>query len=125
MKILVTLATALSMVLPAGAAMAKSAGYNGDWPVTITGSKNFNGSHCVKLNDGTAQMDDTYDGGFQVISRTIVVFLQTDGQNGELATLLFSAPATRGNIGKGAFEFIEGGESYDSGEAKFGTNGGC
>ena len=29
------------------------------------------------------------------------------------------------NIGKGAFDFIQGGTSYDSGKELFGTKGGC
>ena len=56
MKMLLTLATALSMAVPA-AAMAKSANYNGNWPVTITGSQNYNGAHCVELDDGGALLD--------------------------------------------------------------------
>ena len=125
MKMLLTLATALSVVLPASAAMASNVSYNGKWPVTIAGSKSFNGSHCVELTQGSALLDGTYYGGFQVISHTILVFLDITGSGEEPASLVFSAPATKGNIGKGAFDFIQGGSSYDSGTAVFGTRGGC
>jgi hypothetical protein len=125
MKMLLTVAAALSVVLPANAAMASSVNYNGNWPVTITGSQGYDGSHCVELTGGSALLDGTSYGGFQVIGRTILVFIDTTGSGEEPATLLFSAPAMKGNIGKGAFDFIQGGTSYDSGKAVFGIKGGC
>jgi hypothetical protein len=122
------LAATMSAALSANAAMASSGSYNGNWPVTITGSQMFNGSHCVQLSGdttGTAILDNTYEGGFQVTYRTILVFLYIDGSGQEPASLLFSSPATDGNIGKGGFHFIQGSYPYDSGKAVFGTKGGC
>ena len=93
--------------------------------LTITGSQQFNGAHCVALGQG-AELDGTYIGGFQVIGRIVSVFLDIDGSGQEPATLLFSAHALDGNIGKNAlFEYIQGGYLYDSGNATFGAKGGC
>jgi len=39
--------------------------------------------------------------------------------------LVFVASAGHGNIGKGAFEDVYGGEDFDSGALAFGTKGGC
>lgn len=123
MKLLLPLAAALSLAVSASAAMA--ADIAGSYPVTITGSKDYNGTHCLVLGQG-AELDGTYVGGFQVIGRVLSAFLDIDGSGQEPATLLFSAPAKDGNIGKGAlFEYIQGGYLYDSGEAKFGKKGGC
>jgi hypothetical protein len=123
MKMLLTIVTAVSMALAASTAVAKS--YTGNWPVTIKGSADFNGPHCVELSGGSALLDDTYYGEFQVIGRTILVFLDITGSGEEPASLLFSSPADKGNIGKGAFDEIQGGTSYDSGTTVFGTKGGC
>jgi hypothetical protein len=126
MKMLLTLASALSVAISTNAAMAGSVSYNGNWPVTITGSQSFNGTHCVELGtDGSALLDGTYYGEFQVIRRTILVFLDITGSGEEPASLLFSSPASNGNIGKGAFDFIQGGYSYDSGKEVFGMKGSC
>jgi hypothetical protein len=126
MKTLLTLTAALTTVVSVNAAVAGSVSYNGNWPVTITGSEDFNGTHCVELGaDGSALLDSTYYGGFQVIGRTIVVFLDIDGSGEEPASLVFSSTANNGNIGKGAFDEIQGGTSYDSGKEVFGTKGGC
>jgi hypothetical protein len=126
MKPCLLLAAALSVALPVGSAVAHTFGYSGDWPVTITGSQNYNGAHCIVLSDGGALMDKTYYGAYQVIGRTMLVFLDITGSGDEPATLLFSATASNAHIHPaGAFEFIQGGTSYDSGTATFGTKGGC
>jgi hypothetical protein len=125
MKKRLMLAGILSGALSANAAMAGGANYNGNWPVTITGSRSFNGAHCLELTDGSALLDSTYFGAFQVIGRTILVYLDITGSGEEPASLVFSSPASKGNIGKGAFDFIQGGTSYDSGKEAFGTKGGC
>ena len=49
MKMLLTLAAALSTVVSASAAMATS--YSGNWPLTVTDSRGFNGNHCLALTD--------------------------------------------------------------------------
>ena len=101
----------------------------GNWPITITGSQDFNGSHCVALtggySSGGAILDSTYYGAFQVSNGTILVFLDITGSGEEPATLLFSSSTRKGKIGKGAFSFIQGGYSYDSCMEVFGTKGGC
>jgi hypothetical protein len=127
MKIIFARAAAtLCVALSANAAMASNASYNGNWPITITDSQEFNGSHCVALSaGGGAILDGTYYGGFQVINRVIVVYLDITGSGEEPASLVFSSPAKNGNIGKGAFNFIQGGYPYDSGKEIFGTKGGC
>jgi hypothetical protein len=44
------------------------------------------------------------------------------GQNG---ALIFVASASRGHIGQGIFENVEGGSNFDAGALAFGTKNGC
>lgn len=124
MKMFLALATTLIVSISGNAALAART-VLGSYPVTITGSQNFNGSHCLVLGQG-AELDNTYEGGFQVISTTLVVYLDIDGSGQEPATLLFSGPVDNGRILKNAaFEYIQGGYRYDGGNASFGKKDGC
>jgi len=125
MKTLLALAAVLPVTISASAAQAGGASYNGHWPVTITGSQQFNGPHCIVMQNGSALMDSAYYGAFQIINGTILVFFDITGSGEEPASLVFSSPARNGKIGKGIFDFIQGGTSYDSGKETFGTKGGC
>jgi hypothetical protein len=123
-KTILTLAATLIPPVSAGGAMAAHT-INGNYAVTISGSQGFNGSHCLVLGQG-ADLDNTYQGGFQVISTTLVVYLDITGSGEEPATLLFSGPARNGVVGKNfAFEYIQGGYRYDGGNAAFGKKGSC
>ncbi len=128
-------ATAVATVLSAGPAIAQ--GYSGTWPVTVSKSHHSNGTFCLTLHDGGSQEwrhsgsaslvigNTKYPyGTFQVINRTLVATIEAQGY-GQNAGLVFVASASRGNIGKGVFEDVYGGEDFDSGALTFGTEGGC
>jgi hypothetical protein len=130
MKMLFTLAAALSTVLSASAAMATS--YSGNWPLTVTDSKGFNGNHCLALTDdggfgwphsGFGTLDGTNFASFQVIGNTIEAVVQDEGQ--EVEGTVITARAKQGSLGNGVFAIILAGESVDSGKVAFGTKGGC
>lgn len=126
MKKSLMLTAALALALSAGAASAAdTAGFNGNWPVTITGSQGFNGQHCIQLSNGAALLDNSNYGAFKVIGGIMLVYIQTVGSGQELASLVFASPARNSMIGKGEFNYIQGGYSFDSGTEVFGTKGGC
>jgi hypothetical protein len=144
-KTLLACATALSMVAWASAARADSGSYTGNWKVELTHNvevntngyhrKGPNTTHCMALTDngtvgwphsGDALLDSQYYGQFQVIGRNMLIFVEVIGSGEEVASWTFSSTATNGTIGKsGAFDYIQGGESYDSANAAFGTKGSC
>ena len=92
---------------------------------------------CIALTDdgsvgwthsGYAVMDNNIDtsGQFSVINHTILIYIDTVGSGEEPASLVFSAEAKDGQIGKkGAYDDIQGGTSYDADEAAFGVKGSC
>jgi len=132
---LVGLAAMLAVVTPANAAMSQ--GYSGSWPVTVSRSQHSNGTYCLTLTDGGSEgfrhsgfatlvigsKKYTF-GTFQVINRTLIATIEAQcyGQN---AGLVFVASASHGNIGKGVFEDVYGGEDFDSGALAFGVRNGC
>ena len=129
------IAATLAAVAPVSA--ASSQGYGGSWPVTVSRSQHSNGTYCLTLKDGgsegfrhsgfaTLVIGSTkYPyGTFQVINRTLIATIQAQGY-GQNAGLVFVASASHGNIGKGVFEDVYGGEDFDSGGLAFGTRNGC
>jgi hypothetical protein len=54
-----------------------------------------------------------------------VATFQQQGGEGQNAGLVFTAPAKSGDVGKGVYEQVYGGEESDSGVAAFGTKGSC
>jgi hypothetical protein len=144
-RILIAAAAATAVLVSAGAATAHvynagamnmagpdSHSFSGAWPVTVTGSQRSNGTGCLTLsgngNSGTASLSfgsETYHyGSFIVISHILMATIQEPayGQNGALT---FTASASRGRIGQGLFENIEGGSDFDFGALAFGTKGSC
>lgn len=131
-RTLVTVVAAIAMLAAPSAAMA--AGYTGRWPVTISHSHHSDGTYCMTLTDngsqgwrhsGSASLGGSLNyGTFQVINRTFVATIQAQGY-GQNAGLVFIGSANRGNIGKGVFEDVYGGEDFDSGALTFGMKGGC
>jgi hypothetical protein len=132
--LIVTIGTAV-MALPAAA--ATNQGYSGSWPVTVSKSQHSNGTYCLTLSDGGSQgwrhsgaaslvigSSKFPYGTFQVINHTLVATIQAQGY-GQNAGLVFIASASRGNIAKGVFEDVYGGEDFDSGALAFGMRGGC
>jgi hypothetical protein len=146
MKTFLTLA-ALSMAVWTGAATAASDSYTGNWKVMLTddvypNNTGYNGhgpntTHCITLTDdgstgwphsGAAELDHSLSasGQFAVIGPTIVIYVYTLGSGEEPASLVFTTTAKNGTIGKkGAYDEVQGGESYDAADAAFGKNGSC
>lgn len=147
MKTRLALALALSMAVSASAAMAGGDRYTGNWKVTLTHdvyvtNSGYNGhgpntTHCIALTDdgsvgwphsGYAVMDNNANtsGQFAVIGPVILIYIDTTGSGYEPASLVFTAPAANGTIGKkGGYDEIQGGESYDADDAIFDVNGSC
>jgi len=144
-RILISAVAVTAMVSSAGTAMAHgynggpgnmmlpmSRSYSGSWPVTITHSQFHNGTDCLTLsgagNSGSASLvaDGTkYPyGSFLVLNGILVatILKPSGSQNG---ALMFTAPASRGHIGQGVFENIEGGSDFDAGDLTFGMKNGC
>jgi len=143
-RILVAAVATTATLVSAGAAMAHgingstmvmpdSHGYGGTWPVTVTHSQHGNWTGCLTLTDygsngGTASLvigsqKYTY-GTFQVFNHTLVATIEAQGY-GQNAGLVFIGSASRGNIGKGVFDEVYGGEAFDEGALAFGLKGGC
>src|ERR1700731_3311584 len=132
MKMLFTLAAVLATVVSASAAMAAS--YSSTWPVTVTGSRGFNGNHCLALTDdggfgwphsGFGTLDGTNFASFQAIGNAIEVVVQDEGGNGEVEGTVITASARKGAIGNGVFTIILAGETVASGKVAFGAKSGC
>ena len=143
-RTLIVVIAALGMVASAGAAMAHgyygssntmfpmSRGYSGNWPVTITNSIFDNGTDCLTLNGrgngGQASLvagGTKYPFGSFIVRNGILVVNITEPLYGQNGSLLFTATASRGIIGRGAFEDDRGGSSFDAGDLAFGTKNGC
>ena len=151
-RTLITVAVATALVVPAAAAMARgyspamarifspaaTQSYSGNWPVTVTRSRGANGTGCLTLIDNgslgwrhSGQASLTFGsqkfpfGTFQLVDSDFVVTIQSQGGSGQNEGLVFAASAGNGNIGKGFYEGVYGGEEIDSGVLAFGTNGGC
>ena len=130
------IATAFAIVafaLIASAAMAQS--YTGNWPATITKSQRDNGKNCVTLTDdgsygwphsGPAVLNDNqdpYGAYFTVIEGLITVtFISPSGEGDCCDFFVFTAPASKGQLGKGVFNYFGPG---DTGIVKFGKKNAC
>ncbi|HEX3457638.1 MAG TPA: hypothetical protein VHR97_06740 [Candidatus Baltobacteraceae bacterium] len=128
---------AAGFAILASASAAAPQGYTGSWPVTVTHSQHSDGTYCLTLKDGGSEgfrhsgfatlvigsTKFTF-GTFQVINRTLVATIQAQGY-GQNAGLVFVASASHGNINKGVFEDVYGGEDFDSGALAFGMRNGC
>jgi hypothetical protein len=145
LRILITGVATSAMVITAGTAMAHgfngsarnmvapdSRSYSGGWPVTVTGSQFSNGTYCLTLtgNGSSGSASVVMDGqrypygSFVVVNHILMATIvkPSGSQNGALT---FTASASRGHIGQGLFENIEGGSNFDFGALAFGTKGDC
>ena len=128
----------LAFALTPSAAMAQS--YSGNWPVNVDLPPQFGHKACLTLVDngtagaphsGSASISGPLVGGtltygtFQVINHLLVATIQAQSDTGSNAGLVFIAPASDGDLGKGVFENVYGGEDFQSGALTFGTKGGC
>jgi hypothetical protein len=142
-RTIIAAAAAMAMVVSAGPAVAH--GYNGDamfvpeshdysgsWPVTVTRSQFGNGTGCLTLtsnsSSGSASLvfgsKKYVYGSFVVVDHILMATIieQLYGQNGALT---FTASASRGHVGEGIYENIEGGSNFDFGALTFGMKNGC
>ncbi|HEY1868014.1 MAG TPA: hypothetical protein VGG70_06925 [Candidatus Cybelea sp.] len=150
-RTLITIAVATAIGVPANAVMARSyspamarifspaaQSYSGNWPVTVTRSRGANGTGCLTLTDNgslgwrhSGQASLTFGGvnftfgTFQLIDGTLVTTIQSQGGSGQNEGLVYAASASKGNISKGFYEGVYGGEEIDSGVLVFGMKGGC
>jgi hypothetical protein len=115
------------------AAMAQS--YTGDWPANVTHSQRDNGKNCISLTDdgsygfphsGGAELNgynNPYPGYFTVVDGFItVVFTYVSGEGDCCAYQVFTARASKGQIGTGVFNALG---ITDIGQLKFGKKGSC
>jgi hypothetical protein len=119
--------------LTSSAAMAQS--YTGNWQATVTHSQRDNGAYCVALTDdggfgwphsGEASLipnNGQYPGYFTVIDGLITVtFTYPSGEGDCCDFFVFTARASKGNIGKGTFNYFG---ITDSGLVTFAKKDGC
>lgn len=118
---------------------AEARSYGGNWPLTVSHSHYAKGKYCLTLTDdgslgwphsGPASLTGARIGGklpygtFQVIDHTLVATIQQPGGS-QNAGLVLIGPASGGNIGKGVYEQVYGGEAFDTGELAYGAKGAC
>jgi hypothetical protein len=126
----------LALALTPSVAMAQS--FSGNWPMTEN-LKQFNekNTYCLTLTDnssagfqhsGPATLNGSgfsgVSGIFQVVNNVLVATFYIGDDNGSLNGLVFVAPASKGDIGKGFGELVSGAETV-TGALAFGTKNGC
>jgi hypothetical protein len=122
-----------AFTLTTGAATAQS--YTGDWQATVTESQRNNGTYCVTLTDngsygfphsGVAVLngqENPYGGYFTVIDGLMTVtFTYPSGEGDCCDFQVFTAHASNGKIGKGAFNYFG---LTDIGLVSFGKKDNC
>lgn len=131
--ILAVAVATMALGFSAGAASAHMHSYSGAWPVTITNSQRSNGTGCLTLtqggrNGGQASLvfgGQKYSYGSFIVVKDILMATISQPLYGQNGALMFTAHASRGNIGEGLFEDIEGGSNFDFGMLAFGSRNGC
>ncbi|MGD0512471.1 MAG: hypothetical protein ABSA29_04165 [Terriglobales bacterium] len=131
-SILTALAIAV-FVLMSGAAMAQS--YTGKWRATVTKSQRDNGKNCITLTDdgsygfrhsGEAVLNgqnNGYPGYFTVVEGLMTVTFTFPSGEGDCCDFeVFTAPASKGQIGKGVFNYLG---LTDIGLVTFGKKDAC
>ena len=132
-RFIATAITIAAFTLTASAAMAQS--YSGNYPVTVTKSQRNNGTYCISLTDdgsygfahsGEAVLNgqrNPYGGYFTVIDGLVTVtFTYPSGEGDCCDFQVFTAHASNGKIGKGAFNYFG---LTDIGLVAFGKPDGC
>jgi hypothetical protein len=130
MRTCLAIATTLSALISASTALAGAASYQGNWPITISDARYYDGNYCLELSGSTSggaeltgPLGNLY-GNFQVFGRNLIAIvpLQSNGFNlGEE----FVLPARNGKLAKGTYLEDGDGEIDNSGVAKVGPKNGC
>jgi hypothetical protein len=128
----------VAFALTPSAATAQS--YSGNWPVTVTKLQiGSTATYCLTLTDnggagrkhsGPASLSGASPSGsltgtFQLIGTLLTVTIQSPSDSGQDAGLVFVASASKGDIDKGIFDEVFGGEELDSGAVSLGTKNSC
>ena len=127
MKAQLVIGAALSAALMSGSAVA--AGYDGNWPITITGARYYDGNYCLELNGGaaelTGQLGNLY-GNYRVSGRNLIAIVPLEnGGCGCNSGEVFVLPAKNGELHKGTYVEDGDGEIDNAGIVKVGTENGC
>ena len=109
--------------------------YTGDWPATVTHSQRDNGKNCISLTDdgsygfphsGEAVLNgqnNGYPGYFTVVDGLMTVTFTFPSGEGDCCDFaVFTAPASKGQIGKGVFNYLG---LTDIGLVTFGKKDSC
>lgn len=129
----------MNMNLAIGAALsaalwtcaAAAASYNGNWPITVTNSQNYNGNYCLMLSGSTgggAELSGPLgdlNGNFQVLGKNLIAIVPEQTGGGFNWGVEFILPAANGNLANGTFLVDEDGSLQSPGKAKVGAKGGC
>ncbi len=100
-----------------GAAMAQS--FSGDWPATVSHSTRSNGTDCISLTDngtngaahsGPATLissNGSASGSFTVVNGIMTIsFSYPSGEGDCCAYQVFTAVASKGQIGSGVYNYF-------------------
>lgn len=112
--------------------IAEAAGYNGNWPLTISHSQYSNGSYCLTLNGSvsggaslTGPLGNLPNGQFQLIGRNLVASIAQPYGGGFNAGLVFNLPARKGNLANGTYIDDNDGYLFDTSVVTVGAKNGC
>lgn len=124
--------SALFAALWAGAAIAGTVSYDGNWPVTVTHTQFYDGSYCLELSGsigGGATLTGplgTLSGNFQVLGKDLIAIVPEQNGGGFNWGVEFVLPAKDGVLAaKGTFLVDEDGELESPGRATVGSRNGC
>ncbi|HEX3430215.1 MAG TPA: hypothetical protein VHT03_04955 [Rhizomicrobium sp.] len=133
MKATLFICSALSAAIWAGAVIAGTVSYNGNWPLTVSHSQVSNGSYCLTLNGSTSGSVsltgpgglNVTEGNFQVIGSRLIASAAEPTGSGFNEGLVFDLRAANGNLAKGPYFQDYSGYLNDTGVATVGTKNGC
>ena len=129
MRMCLAISATLFALTSAGAALAGTADYNGNWPITISDARYYDGDYCLKLNGGAAELTgplgDLY-GNFEISGRTFIAIVPLEnGGCGCNSGEVFVLGAKNGKLHNGTYVEDGDGEIDNSGVAKVGRENTC
>ena len=131
------------LVLALAPSTATAQSYSGNWPIAehivYPSGPPFSGNpkYCLTLTDngnfgfphsGLATLNGSglsnLTGIFQVVNNLLIATFYIPDDNGSIDGLVFVAPASKGNLGKGFGELVSGAVTV-TGTSVFGAKGDC